>query len=337
LTFRLAELFGGGVVATAGFGAVLTASFGVFAVITLGGVLRRTGVLKPELDPTINRLILTVFYPAFIFSKILGNPALDDRANLIQAPLMGMLTIGIGYVFCRAAARALGLGTPSNGGIAGEAGTFAVTAGMFNYGYIAFPLAETLFGDATVGALFLHNVGVEIMMWTVGLFLLSGTFGKQSLRNLINMPMFAIALGIGLTLIGLDRFVPPFLARGIEMLGDCCIPVALLFIGAFVADKINRELFTQQLKIPASACLLRLGLLPLIMLGLVWLLPLTDEVTRVVLIQAAMPTAVFPVVLARQYGGDVKTAVRCVLATALLSAVTIPLWIRFGMRVFLSD
>jgi predicted permease len=52
----------------------------------------------------------------------------------------------------------------------------------------------------------------------------------------------------------------------------------------------------------------------------------------VLVLEAAMPTAVFPVVLAKLYKGDPATAMRAVLSTAVVSLLTIPLWIKFGMK-----
>jgi predicted permease len=50
------------------------------------------------------------------------------------------------------------------------------------------------------------------------------------------------------------------------------------------------------------------------------------------LLQAAMPSAVFPILLARHYGGDPPTAMRVVIGTSVAGLLTIPLWVRFGMR-----
>jgi predicted permease len=44
-----------------------------------------------------------------------------------------------------------------------------------------------------------------------------------------------------------------------------------------------------------------------------------------------MPAAVFPIILARQYGGDPATAVRVVVVTSLGGLVTIPLWLQAGL------
>jgi predicted Na+-dependent transporter len=42
--------------------------------------------------------------------------------------------------------------------------------------------------------------------------------------------------------------------------------------------------------------------------------------------------AVFPIVIAKHYGGDTATALRVVISTSVVGLITIPLWIRFGMN-----
>jgi predicted permease len=45
-----------------------------------------------------------------------------------------------------------------------------------------------------------------------------------------------------------------------------------------------------------------------------------------------MPAAVFPIIMARHYGGDPPTALRVVMSTSAASILTIPLWLRFGIK-----
>jgi predicted permease len=80
------------------------------------------------------------------------------------------------------------------------------------------------------------------------------------------------------------------------------------------------------------ACALRLGVLPFLFLLASKYLPLSLEMKRILVLEAAMPAAVFPIVMTRHYGGDSATALRIVVATSLLGFITIPLWIRFGMK-----
>jgi hypothetical protein len=53
----------------------------------------------------------------------------------------------------------------------------------------------------------------------------------------------------------------------------------------------------------------------------------------VIVIQAAMTSAVFPIVMSRHYGGDPATAVRAVVSTSVLGLVTIPWWLHVGQRL----
>jgi predicted permease len=62
-------------------------------------------------------------------------------------------------------------------------------------------------------------------------------------------------------------------------------------------------------------------------------MPCAPELRQVIMVQAAMPAAVVPVILARHYGGDPATALRIVLITSALGLITIPLWLKFGLHV----
>jgi len=60
-------------------------------------------------------------------------------------------------------------------------------------------------------------------------------------------------------------------------------------------------------------------------------LPCSDELKRVIVVQAAMPAAVLPIIIAQYYGGQPLTAVQVVLSTTAAGLVTCPLWIRAGL------
>ena len=78
---------------------------------------------------------------------------------------------------------------------------------------------------------------------------------------------------------------------------------------------------------------IRLGVLPAILLVLAAALRVDPALHAVLIVQAAMPSAVFPIVLAKIHGGDMPTALRVVLGTSLVGLVTIPLWLTFGLRL----
>ena len=78
--------------------------------------------------------------------------------------------------------------------------------------------------------------------------------------------------------------------------------------------------------------ILRLGVLPILILLIAVWLPIDRDLRAVLIVQSAMPTAVFPVVLAKMNGGYMATALRIVLATSLASLITIPLWLGWAMK-----
>ncbi len=52
---------------------------------------------------------------------------------------------------------------------------------------------------------------------------------------------------------------------------------------------------------------------------------------RVLVVQAAMPSAVVSIIVARVYGGQPLVAVQIILGTTALALFTIPFWLRFGL------
>ena len=64
-----------------------------------------------------------------------------------------------------------------------------------------------------------------------------------------------------------------------------------------------------------------------------YFLPISLPLKQVLVVQAALPAAMFPIILARHYGGQVGIAVQVVLSTTALSIATIPLIIYIGMKL----
>jgi predicted permease len=306
---------------------VLSAVLPVFFLALVGIGLRRVRWLTEEADATLLRLVVNVLTPCLIFDKVLGNQALQRAENLFIPPLMGFGGIVLGIGLCWLFRRRVGLKTDS------EQRTFALVAGLQNYGYVPFPLVLVLFANHpdTPGVLFVHNLGVDIAMWTLGLMTLGHATGPGEWRKLINAPLVAIVLSLLLNACGAARWMPRPVGITASMLGACAFPLGIMLTGAMVADQIRQLHPARAAGALIWSAVFRLGVIPALMLGIVRVLPCSVEVKRVIVVQAAMPAGVFPIVLSRLYGGDPATAVRIVAGTTILSLITIPLWIQVGM------
>jgi len=303
---------------------VLGAVIPVFGIAAVGLVIRKLNWLTEEADQSLLRVNINLLLPCLILDAALGNPALSHLSNLVLAPVVGFGTMALGVLLALALRQLHGLTERR------AERTFAVSVGIYNYGYVPLPLALLLFGKGTAGVLFVPNVGVETGLWTLGVMLLTGRSVWQDWRKIVNAPLVAIALAVALNALGWDTQVPKVVLTGVHWLGQCAIPMALILIGAIVADHLREFRSASGWRVIGTAVLLRIGLLPVLFLLLAKYLPASVELKRVIVLEAAMPAAVFPIIMARHYQGDPATAMRVVIGTSVVGLVTIPLWIRFG-------
>jgi hypothetical protein len=311
---------------TTTLGAVLS----VFGVIAVGGLIRKLEWLSSEADRSLLQVIIRVLMPCLAFSVVTSQEGRGLRGmELVYPPLVGVGTILIGFVVAALAARYLGRAMGLHDDRARR--TFALVVGVYNYGYIPIPLVKLLFDDATLGVLLLHNVGVELALWTAGVMLLSGGLERGWWRNLISPPAIAILLGVFCNYTGLSDRVPDALMSGVQLLGDAAIPMGLLIVGATMADHWQSAGLHRGGAVMMGGSVLRLAVLPLVFLLIAYLCPFSPDLKRVMVVEAAMPAAVFPIVMARHYHGDPSTALRVVVATSVIGLFTLPLWIRWGL------
>ena len=313
---------------------VITAVLPVFGIMGVGFWLRRKGWLTADADQSLMRLTINLLLPSLIFDSVLNNAALRSPDNLILPPLLGygMVVVGMGVARCFT-------------GLAGaetkpEQRTFTLVAGLQNYSYLTIPLCLTLFGSGTMGVLFVHNVGTDMAMWTLGVAVLTGRGIGGGWKRIVNAPLIALVSALILNFLGV-RFHPagPVIIAGnvvrtvIHWFGQSAIPMALILIGAIVADHSDEARGGKAARVVLASSVVRLGVMPVLFLLLAKFFPCSMDLKRVLILQGAMPSATLPIVLAKHYGGDARVAVQIVLGTSLLGIITIPLWIRFGLHV----
>jgi len=312
---------------------VLTAVLPVFGIMGVGLLLRRRDWLSADADASLMRVCLNLLLPCLIFDSVLGNAALRRPENLLLPPLVGFGMVAVGIAISRLFARVAGLQTKP------EQRTFAFLTGLQNYAYLVIPLCVSLFDSGTTGVLFVHNVGTEIAMWTLGVTVLTGSGLSGGWGKILNAPLSALLSALGLNFLGII-FTPPgsvafvgkIILTAIHWFGQSAIPLALLLIGAIVADHLADARGGRAVRVVVVASLVRLAIMPILFLLLAKFLPCSLELKRVLVLQGAMPSAVLPIVITKHYGGDARTALQVALGTSVLGLATIPLWIHFGGR-----
>lgn len=296
----------------------------VLALVLAGVGVRHLRWLTKEADESLLRLTVKFLYPILIFQTCASNPAAADLRSLAWAPALGFVTIVLGFLIAALVVRWMpGVSKP-------KARTFIFTVGIFNYGYIPVPIVSHFFPEV-LGTLFVFNLGVDVAIWTLGIAILSGAEGRIAWSRLVNPSIVAVFLGLAFNLLGLWTHVPAAVVTTLALLAPCTVPVALMMIGATLIDEVRSGNWADDWHLGAVACVLRTALIPLVFLGIAAVLPIGDALQRVLVIQAAMPAAILPIVLARHYKGDPRTAIWVVVATTALGLFTIPAWMGAGL------
>lgn len=307
------------------FLSILSVAVPVYLTMTAGAMARRVGLLKPEADASLMKLSVMLLTPALIIERVVGNESVMNIGPVAVAAGLGFTLVALSIGFTYFVAPLIGLKR-------GEGRrTFSVACGLQNYGFVAIPIVTALFPDkGTLGVLFTFTLGVEIACWTAGVGMLTG-FDRAPWRLALNAPVITILGSLVLNFTGLHVYVPQMAHNTFVMLGACAVPLAVLLIGASIADLIGQE--AMQWKVAVLSPVLRLGVLPLAFVAAAYYLPVTTELKRILIVQAAMPSAVFNIMIARMYGGHAPTAVQVVIATTVVSCVTTPIVIAWGLKL----
>jgi predicted permease len=307
------------------FLSILSVAIPVYLTMAAGALARRVGLLKPEADASLMKLSVMLLTPALIIERVVGNESVMKIGPVAVAAGLGFTLVALSIGFTYFVAPLIGLKR-------GEGRrTFSVACGLQNYGFVAIPIVTALFPDkGTLGVLFTFTLGVEIACWTAGVGMLTG-FDRAPWRLALNAPVITILGSLVLNFTGWHVYVPQMAHNTFVMLGACAVPLAVLLIGASIADLIGQE--AMQWKVAVLSPVLRLGVLPLAFVAAAYYLPVTTELKRILIVQAAMPSAVFNIMIARMYGGHAPTAVQVVIATTVVSCATTPLVIAWGLRL----
>ena len=306
-----------------------------YLLILAGAGLRWVGVLKREDDKGVMHVVFHVLYPCLILDKILGSDSVRSFSSVGWSILLGFFLPISGIACGWLVGKLIGLEKGS-----GQK-TFALSAGVQNFGYTAIPVVQQLWGLGALSVLFVHNLGVELAMWSVGVMLMSGG-NRFEWRKLVNGPVFAVVGGLLLVAVKVDLFLTPPavgatelqtcliapMREAMKMLGSGAFPVAIVLTGAMMWDLMASE--RPSAKIILGGSLVRFVISPAIILSAAKFLPLSLELKQVLVVQAAMPAAMTPILFARIYGGRPGIAVQIVVATTVISLLTLPWIIAWG-------
>ena len=316
---------------------IIPAVLAILIVIGTGFTARKCDWITAESDQGILKILINVLMPCLIFSSILNNPFITGSDNSYKAPIFGFLIASSTVLLTWLASATIFRFGIFKDPLAQR--PFAVTIGLQNFGFVAIPILLSLGKEDLLGLLMLHNAGVELAVWTTVQIVFTGSLKLENLKKLINGPSIAIVLVMTLNFTGLAPHVPDFIVKATKMMGQAAIPLGIILIGCTLYNSFQEKAFSKLskgeiLQTVILGNVVRSVILPLYVIYVTLnLLPISDELTSVLLIQAAMPAALFPIVLSRLFKVRSEVAIVAASSSLLLSLISIPFWVEYGLKL----
>lgn len=273
----------------------------VFLIILAGYIIGKHKKINIQ---SLIDLIVYIAGPALIFSSISRSDInLNDFFTISLAALGIILIMSflVFIIFKITKSKKIGLSLP-------------MTIG--NTGYLGYPVALFAFGVAGLSRAVVYDMINSLFLFSFGIYLIHH---KNEIKEVFKIPLiYAVVVGLLFNLIKIP--IPEFIFKPIEMIGLITIPLALLVLGYKLT-----EIKITETKTAILAALFRIVGGFLIALLIIKLFSITGLVRNIILLQAAMPSAVMTMILTTKYKRDASLAASIVLITTLLGIISIPI------------
>lgn len=263
---------------------------------------------------SLGRLLFYLATPSLVFRSLYNmEVALIDLQHIALVSLTVAILAGI-------AGWMIGFGQPRR-----ERMAIVLTSGVANNGNMGIPISYFAFGDIGLALGTLYYVVSTFLNNTAGVVVASAGHASlaKALRNSLQVPvLYAAVLGLLANQLGAE--IPSTLYRSVDLMADAAIPGMLALLGIQLQ---SAPLFQGQAVIWRST-FIRLIAAPLLAWGLTRWLGLEGETSNVLILQAAMPTAVMSAVLATEYDTAPKLVASVIFVTTILSmgTLSVVLW-----------
>ncbi|MDD4369225.1 MAG: AEC family transporter [Oscillospiraceae bacterium] len=177
---------------------------------------------------------------------------------------------------------------------------FAFCVTFANVAFMGFPVVRSVEGDDAI-----FFASLFMMVFNLAIFIMSPLFMSQGERIqprtiLLQPGIISIA---GMLLIFLFQIkLPAPLQSSLSILGDLCTPLSMLVVGAQLSQAPLHLMFTRPRLYLISA--VRLLGVPILMIFLLRLLPVSPYIARIAVLINAMPIASLVAILMERYTGS---------------------------------
>jgi predicted permease len=300
----------------------------VFAILQIfilgfsGYILAKKGFISLDNLKFLSKLVINLLFPCFIFTKLISNFSFSSYPNWWIFPLLSFFVALVGFLTGQLFANIVK-------GLDKFRREFVSLITFQNSGYLPLILVALLLPAETKEQmfiyLFLFLLGFNAVMWSIGLFYLTGEGKKFEIKSLFSPPVIAILSALFAIAVGFNRIVHYLPFEPFKMFGECALPLAIMVVGGNLANiGVSKKGDFRYIFNVVTAKLL---FLPVFFLGLIFLVKPPYEIAFLLLLQSAMPSAVSSSMIMLKYDKEDNIISLGVFWTHLVCMVTLPLFL----------
>ncbi len=294
--------------------AVLKQMSSLALLMLTGYCANRFGILGKDAQKWLSKLLINVICPALILSSVSTGGRLSDNRML----LIIFAAAIVYYLVLPVIARVLSLAVSRD-----KRSEYQCMLIYSNLGFMGIPVASAVLGKESVLYISFFITIFNLSIFSYAIMLLDDRKAegqKMQLSKVINPGTVSAVTAVLLYLLSVS--IPPVLLEPITSLGNATTPLAMLVIGASLANSKPKEMFTDRSMILFT--FLRLIVLPLLFWGICRLVISDRLLAGVIVLVSAMPVASNTVMLCNELNRDGDYIAKGVFFSTLFSVITIP-------------
>ena len=201
-----------------------------------------------------------------------------------------------------------------------------------NCGFMSVPLLESILGDIGVFYGTAYLAIFNVLVWSYGIFLMSGNRKELSAKKIIINPgIIGMTVALLIFFLNIPLHKVPIISQPIGFMAGLNTPVPMLIIGYHLA---NSNLFEAVKNLKALFSMaLKLIIFPLAALFGMYFCGIRGEVLVAITISASAPTAAITTMFSSKFGGDTSLSVSMVSLSTIISIISMPLIIALAQML----
>lgn len=280
--------------------------------LLVGVYVRKKNIISDQSQQSFIDFLIRIALPCMVFESF--NQELSAQ-QLWSASLILAASFAVS-IFSLLLGKVLYVRFPANRRSILQYGTL-----ISNSGFAGLPLVDSAYGSLGLFYASVFVIPNRIFMWSAGISLFTQADLKKRLKNIfLNPGIIAVFLGLFRML---TRFpLPTFVDTAVKSIGNCTASMSMIVVGSILADIPLKNVLDRDALMLSFIRLIALPGLTLIALKAAQF----DAIpTAVGVILTAMPVGTTTALLGKKYGADAQFASKCVLASTVLSLLTVPL------------